>query len=641
MKKGLQFLWSGAGITVVAVAIVLINYIFSAMTLRVDLTDDQIYTLSDGTKAVLERVDAPITVNFYRSQGNAMPLQLRNYADRVEDLLNEYAEWSGGLVEVATFDPQPDTDAEDAARQEGIYGQPIQGGVTIYLSVAISYLDQTEVLPFLMPNRENLLEYDLTAAIARVMAAERPVVGLMSALPVMGEEAPFNPMMMRGGPQPEGKDPWIFVSELKKDYQVRELAMDVTEIPEEITTLLVIHPAGISEATEFALDQFVLRGGKLIACVDPHSFVAAGEAQSQLGTPPQMTSNLPKLFKGWGIKMDDGKVAGDAISGREINAPQAQFIHYSVLDLLPQSFNREAVVTSDLKSATLVLSGALEITETDGLNVQTLLETTPKSDLLNAYTAGANPLMAARNFKPGNEKLPLALTLSGRFKTAFPDGAPKTEAAKDAEEVEDSATESKNDLSEPAPLTESQQDGLVMIFADSDWLWDDFAVRTFALGNQRMVSPINGNLSLIQNAVDFAAGDAALISIRSRRTANRPFLKVKEIQDQANAEFKEKIEEKEAKLREVSARINELLRTNTSDSQQFIQSPEVQAEIEKLRDAESRNRQEVKALRKALRRDIESLENWCKFTNIILMPMLVLVVGLVVAFYRKKRSAAK
>src|SRR5688572_19582274 len=266
-KRFETYLYSAIGVVVTVIIVIALNVIVRPVLVRMDMTADKAYTLSDGTKRVLSKLDTPVQIRFYFSQRDAAtPMDLKTYAARVEDMLKEYSLLAKGNLEIKKLDPVPDTEAEDSANVDGIEGQMLQplGGDKIYFGLAVSCLDERATLPFLSPARERLLEYDLTRAIAQVAKPQKPIIGVMSGLPVFGG---FNPMMMRmgGGGRTE---PWAFISELRSDFDLKEVPLTADKIDDEIKVLLVIYPKAISEAAEYALDQFVLRGGKLIAFLD-------------------------------------------------------------------------------------------------------------------------------------------------------------------------------------------------------------------------------------------------------------------------------------------------------------------------------------------------------------------------------------
>ena len=288
-------LFSAGGVALVAVAVIGANLIISQVRARVDLTKDKLHTLSDGTKAILAKIDSPVQVRLYISQSkDRMPAALKTYAQSVEDLLAEFKAQAKGNLEIKKFDPEPDSEAEDSAKLDGIEPQMLQTGEALYLGVAIEYPPQKAALPFLSPQREKLLEYDLARALSQILTTTKPVVGVMSPLQIFGQ--PMNPMMMQMGRQQQGSEPWVFINELKRDFDVQQVGMDIESIDEKIKVLLVLHPKDISDKAQFALDQFVLRGGKLVAFLDALC-LADNRQPNPMGFNMGGGSSLPKLLK--------------------------------------------------------------------------------------------------------------------------------------------------------------------------------------------------------------------------------------------------------------------------------------------------------------------------------------------------------
>jgi ABC-type uncharacterized transport system involved in gliding motility auxiliary subunit len=311
-KKSLEtFLYSIGGVIAMALILVAVNVILSGARQRVDLTQEKAYTLSDGTRAILAKLDTPVKVRFYCSQSAAATPQsvfLKSYARKVEDLLAEYKQAAKGKLIIEKYDPQPDSDAEDSARLDGITGAQMPSGDMFYLGIAVSLLDSKEAIPFCQPTRERLLEYDLTRAITRVVTPEKPVVGVMSSLPVFGGGG--NPMMMQMGQRPQPA--WAIVGELQKDFTVRNVAMTVEKIPDDMKVLVVIHPKEINDTAQFAIDQFVLRGGKVIAFLDANSLVDnQNQRNPMMGQMGGGGSSLDKLLKAWGVTFENSKVVAD------------------------------------------------------------------------------------------------------------------------------------------------------------------------------------------------------------------------------------------------------------------------------------------------------------------------------------------
>ncbi len=634
MKRGLEtYLYSTIGIAVMLAIVVAINIIAARGKQRIDLTAERAYTLSPGTKAILTKLDTPVQIRFYASRGeNDMPVMLKTYAQRVEDLLGEFRQASKGQISVQKLDPQPDSDAEDSAKLDGIEGQMMQTGEQIYLGVSVSMLDQKEAIPFLAPNRERLLEYDIARAVSRVATPAKPVVGVMSSLPVSGSQ--MNPMMMRMGQQ--GQQPWVLMSEMQRDFTVKTVEMTVDAIPDDVKVLLLIHPKMLSDAAQFAIDQFVLRGGKLIAFLDPLSVLDRQSQMGGMGAPPS-SSSLDKLLKAWGLTFDSTKVVADLnFVGRTRQGPAP-----AVLQLTEKAVSKDDVLTGDTDSLLMVFAGAFAGTPAAGLTQTVLIHSSTNSQLVDPMTAQMGGDQISKSFAASGTEYPLAVRLAGKFKTAFPEGKPKAPDAKPADgQPEVPKPEEKTDAS----LKESAQDGAVILIGDTDMIQDQVAVTEAMnpFGGQRMVMPQNGNLAFAQGAVEQLTGDSNLITVRSRASRERPFTVVKEMQAKAEANYRTTIKDLETSLADAQKNLNELARSKAPEAgQRFILSPEQQAAITTFRKKETDVKQQLKTERKKLRADIDSLENRIKWANIAGMPVVVAIGGVVLAMSRRKREAAR
>ena len=635
MKRGLEtYIYSTIGIAVMLAILVAVNIIASRGKQRIDLTDERAYTLSPGTKAILAKLDTPVQIRLYCSRGeNDMPVMLKTYAQRVEDLLGEFRQASKGQIDIQKLDPQPDSDAEDSAKLDGIEGQMLPQGSSIYLGVSVSMLDQKEAIPFLAPNRERLLEYDIARAVSRVAAAAKPVVGVMSTLPVSG--GGMNPMMMRMGQQ--GQPPWAIMSEMQRDFTVKTVEVTADKIPDDVKVLVLIHPKMLSEAAQFAVDQFVLRGGKLIAFLDPLSVL---DRQSQMMGPPS-SSSIDKLLKAWGLTFDSTKVVADldfVARTRQGRAP-------AILQLTEKAMNKDDVLTGDVDNVVMVFAGAFSGTPAEGLTETVLIKSSKNSQLVDPMTAQMGGEEVIKTFAASGTEFPLAVRLAGKFKTAFPEGKPKAPDAKPADgQPETPKTDEKKDQPADQSLKESGTDGAVILIGDTDMIQDQFAVTEAMnpFGGQRMVMPQNGNLAFAQGGVEQMTGDSNLITVRSRASRERPFTVVKKMQADAETKYRETIKGLESSLAEAQRKLNELARSKPAEGgQRFILSPEQQAEITNFRKKETEVKQQLKVERKKLRGDIDSLENRIKWANIAGMPVLVAIGGILLALSRRKREAAR
>jgi ABC-type uncharacterized transport system involved in gliding motility auxiliary subunit len=627
-KRTETLIYSTVGVVAMLLIVIALNFIFSLTNARIDLTAEKLYTLSDGTKQILRELDTEIEVRLYATQDEkVMPVPLKTYARRVESLLREYAQYANGNLVIRKLNPEPDSDAEDSARLDGISGQPVSLGEQVYLGVAFSMLDRVAALPFLTPNREQLLEYDLTRAISQVVKTEKPVVGVMSSLPVMG--MPMNPMMMRMGQQ--GQQPWVLVSELQSDFEVREIPMSGESIPADISVLLVIHPKAATDEVQFALDQFVLRGGKLIALLDAMAIVDQQQQQpnNPLGSPPS-ASNLEKLLPAWGVKFDSTKVVADMNFARELSFQRgrpAELIP-TFLFVGPEGINKDDVSTAQLDDLWLPFPGSFSGTPAAGLTQTVLLNSSENSALTDGFMAQLSPAQVAKEFVAGGRKMPLAIRLTGRFKTAFPDGKPATAPAADGLPTPPTAGEA---------LKESKEDGVVVLVGDVDFANDNFSVQMMLPG---IFSFRNGNISFVQALTEQLAGDSRLIGARSRATMNRPFTRIREMQQVAEKDYRAKIQALEDERQRVQTRISELQSTK-EDGQRFVLSPEQQAELTRFQQNLVESNKELKSLRRNLNKDIKAMQNRLKLLNIAGMPFLVVVVGIALAVLKRKRTAAK
>src|SRR5882672_2127822 len=414
-KRTENFLYSGGGLAAAFVIIVLVNLVLGAPRARVDLTQGKLYTLSGGTRSVLAKLEAPVKIRLYFSQGAEVPLPIKAYGRRVEDMLAEFRQAGRGKVLLEKLDPQPDSEAEDSATLEGVEAQVTQSGDRFYLGASISYADQKIALPALALDREPLLEYDLTRAIARAATTAKPVVGVMSALPVFG----MPPSQFTGG-QP--MEPQVFIGELRRDYTVKRVSLDPDRIDDDIKVLLVVHPRGISDKAQYALDQFVLRGGKLIAFLDPSAYFDQMGQMGGMGgggTP----SSLDKLLKAWGLAFDSGKVVLDM---RYLTGAGARTLP-TLLSLNDNAFDPHDIATARLGSLLMPFAGAFTGKPAEGLSETVLMKSSALSQLVDSFAATTQGEAAIRAFKPSGTEYPLAVRLTGKFKTAFPEGRPKDE----------------------------------------------------------------------------------------------------------------------------------------------------------------------------------------------------------------------
>ncbi len=635
-KKTETLLYSAVGVAVMFVVVVAINLIGNAAKVRADLTEGKLYTLSTGTKAILKKVDSPVEVRFYFSQSETrVPSQIRTYAAEVEDLLEEFRDASGGKIRVRKIDPKPDSDAEEAAQADGIEGQPAGPlGENFYFGLVIS-LDPEKVPVALQLERERLLEYDIARAVGQVISTNKPLVGVMTALPMFGQ--PANPMMQRMGQPGGGQRPWVFVQELKRDYNVRQVPMDADKIDDDIQVLIVAHPKNITEKAQFAIDQFVLRGGKLLALLDAMGFLDREQQQPNnplAGMMPGAGSTLPKLLTAWGVTFDTTKVVADRSFTKKLsfNQQEPPQDRPTFLFINPEGINKEDALTGQLDNLLFPEAGAFGGTPATGLEQTVLLHTTKDSELVDGMTARFSPSKTMNEFKRSDKEHPLAVRLKGKFKTGFPEGKPASPPAEGEE---------KKDEKKPADtaLKESKTDGVVILVGDADFIYDiisfDQQMLQFGVAN-----PANGNFAFAQNMIEQLSGDVNLVGTRSRGALRRPFTVVQKMQVEAQDEFREKIVKLNGEREAAQAKLREL-QGKKEPGQRLIASPEQMAEIKAQEKREREIGREIRDINKRLRERTESLENKVKWGNIAGVPALVAAAGIFLALIRKQRTKAQ
>ena len=640
MKKVEIWLIPVAALVAVLVILIAVNVIGNFVKVRDDLTENKIYTLSPGTKSILDKLDTPVEIRFYYSKDNSsMPVPLRTYAQEIEDLLSEYQQAGHGKIQVVKLDPKPDSDAEDSARLDGVQGQTAAANLTgdrIYLGLAVSCLDAKTSISFLSPDRETLLEYDISRAISSVVNPKKAVIGVMSALPVAGRAATQMMMMQRQ----RGTDPWVFVQELKQNYTVREVPMTADKIDDDISVLLVAYPKGISESAQFAIDQFMLRGGKLVALLDPFSFVDSqlSGGQQAMMRGENFSANLGKLLKAWGPEFTEDKVVADPNLATKIQRQNGSVdSDFTVLTISKDTINKSDPLGASTTDLLLPFAGAFTGTPAAGLKEEVLVSSTRQAGLVDVGMVMLGGEGVRKEYKPGNTPLALAIRLSGKFRTAFPDGKP---AAAASPTPAPAVSPAPSATPTPTYLKEASNEGVAVLIGDVDFAYDQIAGREQQMMNQVVFSPTNGNLNLIESSVELLAGDSNLMSVRSRTSPNRPFVVVNKMEAEAQDKYQSKIDELETSLSQARQKLS-ALQTAKQGDQKSVLSAEQQAEIKTFQQNEAQIDKQLKEVRKELRQEIDSLQNWLKWLNIALMPVVVTCIGLGLAFLKKRSRAAR
>lgn len=605
----------GSRTMIVIVAIAAIAIITSRFYFRLDVTEDDAYSLSDGSLAIAKKLEEKVEAKLYFSKSfSEMPVMVKQYGTRIEEVLREYAAASNGKLSIEVIDPKPDTDEEEWALKYGVEGIPTQTGDNIFLGVVFLAADKEVAIPFLDPNKEQFLEYDLSEALVKLRTGKKPKLGLLSSLPVMG----MGPQMP-GMPSQPGSEPWAVVNGLKNSFEVVEVSKDAMNIDKDINVLFIIHPKGFDDKVLYAIDQFVMRGGRLLVAVDPFSRSEMAMQQGAPGRMPQLSSDLDKLFKAYEIEYKSSEVVGDLSRGTPISAEGQRLTYPIYMTMMPHDLNRKSKITSQLKQMLYAEGGSVASKKDSKHSFEALLTTTPDANTVQAMMLSfQRPGDVARNFKTTGEKKVLAARVQGKFKSAF-DGNPP-------EGSENKST-----------LKESKEDNIIVVIADVDFMHDSNAVNKMRFGNQVLMSPRNDNLNFVMNAAELLGGNQDLISIRSSGQISRPFTKVMEIQRMAQQRWQKEEEALSKQLESLQAKLGELQKQRT-DGNRLTLSSSQQAEIKKFREEERVIRKRRREVRKNLREDIESLGHRLIAFNLLGTPICVAGFGIVVFRRRSRRE---
>jgi ABC-type uncharacterized transport system involved in gliding motility auxiliary subunit len=612
----------GAG-ALVALAVLFIGlmilFTFLLRGARIDLTESKLYSLAPGTERIVGSLEEPINLYFFFSQeASGDSPQLRAYAQRVRELLEEMARRSNGELRLSVIDPKPFSEEEDRAGEFGLTAVPAGAhGETLYFGLAgTNATDGREVIEFFQPDKEEFLEYDVASLIHRLGNPKRPVVGLIAGLPV---DASFDEM---SGQMREG---WASIAQLRQLLDVKTLAADVAEIGKDVDVLLVIHPKDLAPKTLYAIDQFVMRGGKLVAFVDPR---ADSDPASRMGGPMETggsASSLAPLLDGWGIAFDPGQVLGDRGLGLTVTTrpgePPSQ--HIAIVGLDRTSMNGKDVVTSALDLINVMTAGALAKKAGAAIEFEPLLQSSSDAALLPAMRLAFLPDSRALldGFKPTGQRYVVAARVHGKLKSAYPNGPPPPGVAN------------------AAHLAQSAGEANLIVAADTDMLADPLWLRTQSLFGERFAVAWANNGDFLANAVENLAGSSDLISIRGRQSFFRPFTRVDVLRRQADERLRAKEQELDRELQDTEKKLSEL-EAGRSDRGSFMLSPEQKAELERFQQERVRIRRELRDVRRGLDVEIERLGTVLKVVNIALVPALLAVGAMVLAVLRRRRLRA-
>jgi ABC-type uncharacterized transport system involved in gliding motility auxiliary subunit len=599
---------------------ILFSYVFRGW--RVDLTQNGLYTLAPGTERILEGLKEPVNLYFFYSEkaANALP-ELKTYGTRVRELLEELEARGNGKVRLSVIDPQPFSEDEDRAAELGVRGAPAgPSGSNIYFGLAgTNSTDGREVIEFFDPRKEEFLEYDVVKLIYTLANPKKPVVGWMSSIP-MGGTPSFDPMTGRM------REPPMIYSQAEQLFNVRQVSLSATTIDPDIDVLVVVHPKGLTPATQFALDQYALRGGRIVMFVDPVAEAdhAGADPQNPMAQMMANKSSDPgPLLDAWGVEFNPREVVADGEYALQVGMRQgeAPVRHLGILGLNEAAFNSKDVVTAGLSSVNVATIGHVRPREGAKTKFEPLVQSSTSAGLIptERFTMLFDPSTLRDGFKPTGERYTLAARITGTATTAFPDGPPE------------GAT-----VPEGGALKESKSPLNLVVFADTDLLADYLWLRQQSFFGQRIAQAWASNGDLIANALDNLAGSADLISVRGRATYTRPFERVEALRRRAEDRFRAKEQELESELRATEEKLTQL-ESQRNDQSSLILTPEQAAELERFQREKLRIRKELRNVRLSLDQDINRLGTTLKVINIVVVPLLVALAAVGIGYWRRRQ----
>lgn len=623
------------GLALAAVTLLSLN-LASSLALKnwqADLTEDGLFTISEGTKKVLRSIDEPITARLYFSNklGDVAP-HYQRYFKRVRALLEQYRDISGGKLQLEIADPEPFSDGEDRAVAAGLRGLRLnaEGELGYFGLSAANATDKRGAISFFSEEREDYLEYDLTKLIYTLSNPKRRVIGLMTALPVDGGQAP-----MTGQPLPV----WIIMDQVREFFDVEKVDMTARKIPDNIDVLMVAQPSKLEPGSAYAIDQFVMKGGKAIVFIDP---MAESAQLMMMASGGAGTVELAKLLKGWGVDYDAKKVAADIKHARRVSfgakpgqpPSVTEFVTWLTMD--KRNIDQSDVVSGGIDQLTFASAGVLEKADGATIKFQPLIETSAESSRVDAAKTGfgADPVSLLRDYKAEGKRLAIAARISGDGKTAFPAGNP-----------DHILTEEEKKAANPGEIKEDPLKGHVasgklnvIVVADTDMLANQFWVQEREVLGQKTQIPTADNAAFLVGALENLSGSDAMIELRGRGIKERPFTVVEEIRRESERKFREKEEALTARLKSVEAQLQKL--EVTGEGGATLLTEKEREAIDKFRGEMLETRRELREVKLGLRKDIDSLDGWLKFANIALVPLAIGFGGLGWTLWqtRRKRS---
>ena len=583
---------------------VLLHYIVSSIPLRVDFTEENLYTLSDGTETLIEKIENPVTLDFYTSRSIAdLPAGFKTFMGRVEQMLKQYERASGGLLKLNIIDPQPDTPEEEQATTAGLHGETLPTAETVFLGLVASQGDTEKVIPFFDPSKEDSLEYDISKLIYETQQFAKTKLGLITSLPLQAPPYPSMP----GQPQQNDQH---FLEQLDTNYDIEMIETTASSLPNDIEMLCIVHAQDLSAGLLYEIDQFALSGKPVFLAVDAASLSMRQQMQQMSAMMGQQqqdhSSDLPGILAAWGIEYNRSQVVVDP----EIGLAQGQQVQPSWLIIDDAATNREILPAAEVQQALVLLeAGALKISPEATTHWDPVITASSEAGLVSSMVMQySDPSRLLKNLSPSEETIYIAGLLSGEAKSAYPDGDPKSEENAEADTHLDNGEVS------------------VFIISDTDWLIDQYSIQRINFLGMSSIRALNGNQLFAANFMDYLAGSQDLISIRSKGKKERMFTVVQDMQKEAQKVYQAKLDELEEELSEINARLNELLSEHRGGGT-IILTPEMQAVIDDNREQQALRKAERREIRRELRQGIERLGYTVGAINLLWAPFFLVVFG--------------
>ena len=604
------------------------NTFASLFSWKLDFTDSKLFTLSKGSKLLIEKLEEPVDFDFYFSRGvEGLPISFKNYGTRVEEMLRQFEAASNGMIRLNIINPEPDTEEEEEATQTGISGNPMSNGQRLFFGLTMTQADNQETIPVFDYRKEEFLEYDIAKALYTVQLWDKPTIGIVSGLPLVGM-----PQMFPGQP-PQNQD-WIFIEQLRQTFEIIQINTP-QDWPNVMDVLMVIHPQTLDPELLFNIDQHILAGKPTFIAVDPSSYFMKSQQNQQammMGQPPQgITSGLRELFSVYGIEYNEMEMLADPQYAALVSSQTGRIQMPTWLNMDASALNVNEFIISQLDSILIVEPGSFSKTEDSDLEIVPLIQSSEESGTIFAMLANQmSPTQLASQINSQGEQKTIAGFVRGTFKTAFPDGKPNPPPADGVETTDPSEPDEDT-------LKESSSTSSLFLIADTDLLQDQFSVQRLNFLGVNAVQPLNDNLNLLTNTIEFMSGSQDLISIRPRGNSIRPFKVVDEIERKAQVEYQQKLDELNREVQEVEDRIRQI-QTQQGGGNSLIITPELQSEIEELNENAAAKRGERREVRKKLREDVENLGFSLALMNLTLIPGLVFIAGILFFIRRHNRK---